>query len=180
MAELIAKRYAGALFEVSLELKQEQVFKEELQGIVNILKTYPEFDQLLKSPLIQSQEKKDIITKVLKDKVSQEIFNFLFILVDKRRLTYFQEIVQSFISMVEASKNIVEAVAITAQPMSKEEMLRLQAKLSLSSGKNVTLKNEINQEIVGGVLIKIGDQVIDGTIKNRLSQMREQLTQIIV
>ncbi len=180
MAELVGNRYARALFEVSLELKKEQVFKEELQGIVDLLEAYPQFDQLFKSPLIQAQEKKSIISQVFKEQVSQEVLNFLYILVDKRRQSHIQEIVRAYIAMVEAANNMVEAVAVTAKPMDSEEVMRLQAKLSASSGKNITLKNEINHEIIGGVLIKIGDKVIDGTVKNRLSQIKEQLSQIIV
>ncbi len=180
MAELVAKRYAGALFEVALPLKKEQLFMEELLGILNTLQTYPKFDQLLKSPLIHAQEKKDIFTKVFQGKVSEEILNFLYVLVDKRRQLYIKEIIEVYKTMVEEAKNIVEAVAITVEPMTENDLLQLQLKLSATSGKNVTIRNEINREIIGGVLIKIGDKVIDGTIKNRLNKMKEQLSQIIV
>ncbi|WP_026477372.1 F0F1 ATP synthase subunit delta [Alkaliphilus transvaalensis] len=180
MAELVAKRYAGALFEVALPIRKEQLFKEELLTLLEALTTNPNFDQLLKSPLIQAQEKKNILTTIFQGKISQEVLNFLYILVDKRRLNYIQEIIHEYKSMVDSAQNIVEATAITATPMSREDVLRLQEKLSATSGKNVTLKNEINHEIIGGVLIKLGDKVIDGTIKNRLAQMQEQLSQIIV
>ncbi|MBM7615127.1 F0F1 ATP synthase subunit delta [Alkaliphilus hydrothermalis] len=180
MAELVAKRYAGALYEVAIPLQKQEIFKEELLAILDTLTAHPQFDQLLKSPLIQSQEKKDILTKVFQGKISQEVSNFLYILVDKRRQNHIQEIIHEYKGMVEKAKNMVEAIAITAEAMSKDDLSRLQKKLSLTSGKTVTIKNEIDGSIIGGVLIKMGDQVIDGTIKNRLAQMKEQLSQIIV
>ncbi|GAB6086248.1 F0F1 ATP synthase subunit delta [Alkaliphilus crotonatoxidans] len=180
MAELVGSRYASALYAVSLELNKEQIFKEELLGIIELLKAHPQFDQLLKSPQIHAQEKKDIIAKILQGRISQEVLNFLYILVDKRRQNHLQDIVQAYVAMVEEANNMVEAVAITAKPMEAAEIERLQAKLSMTSGKNITLKNEIDHKIMGGVLIQIGDKIIDGTVKNRLSQMKEQLSQIIV
>ena len=71
----------------------------------------------------------------------------------------------------------MEAVAITAVPLSDEMLTRLQEILSKSSGKNVQLKNEIDTGIIGGVFVKAGDKVIDGTIKNRLEQIQRQMSQ---
>lgn len=74
-------------------------------------------------------------------------------------------------------KNIMEAVVITAVPLSDEMSVKLQEILSKSSGKNVRLKNKVDTEIIGGVFVKAGDKVIDGTIKGRLEQMKEQMSQ---
>jgi len=180
MAELIAKRYADALFEVSQELNKIQPIQNELQFIAACLKEYPEVDLLLKSPLVQLQEKKDIFTQIFNQQVSKEVMNFLFILLDKRRQGYIKAIIEEFKVMADAVRNEAEAIAYTAETMTQSDVLELQAKLSATSGKKVKLKNVVNKDIVGGVLIKLGDKVIDGTIKSRLEQMKNQLTQILV
>ncbi|KAB3530895.1 F0F1 ATP synthase subunit delta [Alkaliphilus serpentinus] len=180
MAELVAKRYSNALFEVALEINTIDVFKEELMFISNCLKEYSQLDELLASPLIQLQEKKDLVTQIFKDGVSNEMLNFLYILLDKRRQGYLQDITTEYVALANASKNMVSAVAITASPMKMVDLQVLEAKLSKSSGKNVQLTNQVDGDIIGGILIKMGDKVIDGTIKNRLGQLKEQLSQIIV
>ncbi|KAB3539704.1 F0F1 ATP synthase subunit delta [Alkaliphilus pronyensis] len=180
MAELVAKRYAYALFEVGIEDNKIQALKEELQYVDACIKEYSQLADLLSSPLIQQEDKKDILAQCFKDKVSKEILNFLYVLVDKRRQSFINQITEEFVQLADESKNMVSATAITAAPMLEDDIFKLQVKLSKSSGKNVHLINEIDTEVLGGILIKMGDKVIDGTIKNRLGQMKEQLSQIIV
>jgi len=64
--------------------------------------------------------------------------------------------------------------------MDKQDLLKLQVNLSMSSGKNIQLQNQVDPTVIGGVLVKIGDKVIDGTVKSRLANMQEQLSQILV
>ncbi|SDJ89574.1 F0F1 ATP synthase subunit delta [Natronincola ferrireducens] len=180
MAELVAKRYAGALFEVAQEDNNLQPVREEMDFIGECLKENKDFEKLLNTPLIKSSEKKEVLTNIFKDKVSVEVLNFLYILVDKRRTRDLQEIIKEFSKMADASKNMVEAVAITAFPLEQETLLKLQVQLSMASGKNVKLNNKVEEEVIGGVLIKMGDKVIDGTLKNRLGQMKQQLSQVIL
>ncbi|SES83367.1 ATP synthase F1 subcomplex delta subunit [Natronincola peptidivorans] len=180
MAELIAKRYAEALFEVAQGDDNLQQVREELNFTEESLKANQDFEKLLNTPLVNSSEKKEILTKVFKDKLSNEVLNFLYILVDKRRTNYIYDMIKEFNRMADASKNMVEGVAITAVALEEETLLKLQVQLSMASGKNVKLKNEVDQEIVGGVLVKIGDKVIDGTLKNRLGHLKQQLAQVIL
>lgn len=180
MAELVAKRYSSALFDVALEENRVDAFKEELLFITDCLREYSQLKEILASPLIQLHEKKDIVTQIFKDKVKPEILNFLYILMDKRRQSFLQEITSEFVALADASQNMLSATAITASPLKIEDLLVLQAKLSKSSGKNVHLTNQVNKDIIGGILIQMGDKVIDGTVKNRLGQLKEQLAQIIV
>ncbi|SCY87440.1 F0F1 ATP synthase subunit delta [Alkaliphilus peptidifermentans] len=180
MAELVAKRYAYALYEVGLEDNRIQPLKEELQFVADCIKEYSQLADLLGSPLIQQKDKKEILSQCFKDRVSNEVLSFLYILIDKRRQNYIHQITEEYVMLANKSKNMVAATAVTAIPMKEEDLLKLQVKLSMSSGKNVNLINEIDSEVIGGILIKMGDKVIDGTIKNRLGQMKEQLSQIIV
>lgn len=180
MAELVAKRYASALFDIAFEEQTYEKIKDELNFILDCLKSEPQLYQLLKSPLIAIQEKKDIIFSIFNNRVSQEVFNFLRIIIDKRREGHIEAIVNEYQALADRVKNKVDAVAITAVPMDKQDLLKLQANLSMSSGKNVQLQNQIDPTVIGGVLVKIGDKVIDGTVKSRLAQMQEQLSQILV
>lgn len=180
MAELVCKRYAEALFEVAQEDNNLQQIREELDFLKTCLKENQDFEKLLNTPLVNSNEKKEILTNIFKDQFSKEVMNFLYILIDKGRIKYIHDIIREFNTMADISKNIVEGVAITAVPLEEASLLKLQVQLSMASGKNVRLKNEVDREVVGGVLVKIGDKVIDGTLKNRLGHLKQQLSQVIL
>ncbi|MDR5659714.1 F0F1 ATP synthase subunit delta [Serpentinicella sp. ANB-PHB4] len=180
MAELVANRYARALFDVAYESNKHKEVQGELESIVNILKAHPEFDELLKTPLVTSEEKKQVLSKVLEGKVSQEVQNFLSILLDKTRYSYIKDISKKFKTMCDAVENREEAVAITAIPMSEADISVLEQKLSSVTKKTVSLKNEVDTTVLGGVLIKMGDKVIDGTLKRRLGHVKQQLAEIII
>lgn len=180
MAELVSKRYASALFEVAFENQTYEIVKDELNMVLQCFKSEPKLYDLLKSPLISDVEKKEVISNIFKDRVSIEVFNFLRVIIDKRREEYIESIIEEYRTLANNAKNKVDAVAITAVPMDKQDLLKLQVNLSMSSGKNIQLQNKVDPSIIGGVFVKIGDKIIDGTVKGRLSNMKEQLSQILV
>lgn len=180
MAKLIAKTYSEALFEVALEDNTIDKFLEELQFIADTLKMYPEFFTLLKSPQIHVSEKKEMVSEVFKDALSPEISNFIKIILDKNRSYYILQIKDAFEDLVNNHKGIIEAVAITAIPLNDEDKLKLKEKLEKITGKNIKIQNKIDTSLLGGVLVRIGDKVIDGTVKGRLDELKDSLSQIIV
>lgn len=180
MAKLVSKTYSEALFEVALEENKMDLFLDELSFVLETFEIHGDFYELFKTPLVKVDEKKEVIEKVFGDKLSKEMNNFLKIIIDKRRGHFIEQIKWSYEDMVNKHKGIVKAVAITAVPLKKEDKMILQNKLSSLTGKTVNLSNEIEESVVGGILIKIGDKVIDGTIKSRLEEMKESLSQIIV
>lgn len=180
MAELVSKTYSEALFEVALEEGMIDRFLDEINFVADSLKEFPEFQNIIKSPTINKNEKKNIISDVFKEKLSQEMLNFLKIIIDKSRGNSIEAIREDFKAKVNNHKGIVDAVAITAIPMSKEDSDKLINKLSGITGKTINLTNEIDKSIIGGVMVKIGDKVIDGTLKGKLDNIKEELSQIIV
>lgn len=180
MAKLVSKTYSEALFEVALEENKVDLFLEELQFIIDTFKMYPEFYDLFKSPLLKVDEKKKVVSEVFGEKLSQEMNNFLKIILDKRRAYYIEQIKLEYEKMVNKHKGIIKAVAVTAIPLSDEEKNSLEEKLSKLTGKSIKLTNEIDKSLLGGVLVKLGDKVIDGTVKSRLEELKESLAQIVV
>lgn len=178
MEKLIAKTYAKALFEVASDEEKYDVVGNELLFVFKCLEDEPELYQILKNPLVVKSEKKEILNSIFKGNISQEVLNFLYIIVDKKREKHIESIVKEYIALVNDAKNIMEAVAITAVPLNNEMLIKLQEILSKYSGKSVQLKNKIDTEVIGGVIVKAGDKVIDGTIKKRLEQMQMQMSQV--
>ena len=180
MAKLVSKTYSEALFEVALEENKVDLFLNEINFVTENFKMHPEFFDLFKTPLVRGDEKKQIIEEVFGDKLSKEMNNFLKIIIDKRRGHFIEQIKWEYEKIVNNHKGIVSATAITAVPLSDKDKTILQNKLSTVTGKTVKLSNKIDKNVIGGILVKIGDKVIDGTIKSRLEELKESLSQIIV
>lgn len=180
MAELVAKTYAQALYDVGLEKSCIDKFLNELNFIKDVFKENEELFRLYKTPKINKEEKKIITDNVFKNNVSDEILNFIKILLDKRRINNFNEIASSFEKMANEHYGIVEAIVESVIALDEKTLKRLEENLSSKTGKKIKLKNSINPLIMGGLRVRVGDKVFDDTIKNRLDNLSEQLAQIIV
>ncbi len=179
MAELVQRRYAGAYYEVAKELQKEDDFLKELQYIDAVLKDNPDFMKVLKAPMISKDEKKSLIEKVFADQLSISTFNFLKILIDKSRVATFPQISEEFRRLLNIDRNIKEVTAITASPLSAELKAELIEKLKAITGSEIILNDELDASIMGGVLIKIGNEQMDGTVKHRLEALKHEISAII-
>ena len=179
MAELVAKRYASALFEVGVEDNTLDTFVEEFGALIGILKENGNFFNALKTPLIPKGEKKELLENVFKGKVNQQLLNFIKVLIDKDRVSVIELINVEFKKLSNEHKNTADAIAVTAIPLAPDKMEALKKQLSKITGKNVEITNVIDEEVMGGILVKIGNEEIDGTVKGRLGKLKEELHQII-
>ncbi len=171
MAELVSKRYASALFEAGLELNKIKEFNEELDFIKRILEEEPQLLQILKHPKINKDEKKDLMNKLFKNKTSEEIINFVYVLIDKRRDNHILEIADYYKELFNEHENIMKVTAITAVPMDKNDQEKLSFVLSNKLNKNIELTNEVDNTILGGVLLKVENKLMDGTLKGQLESI---------
>lgn len=179
MISVVAERYAEALFQVGEETNSTTKLYEELNAVVDILKSNKDFFNVLKSPLVAKGEKRDLVEKVLGKELSSSLTNFLKIMIDKDRMSAIEAVLKSYKSLLNEKNNIIEGIAITAIAMSKEELKSLETKLSSKYNKNVTLENKVDESVLGGVLVRLGNEEIDGTVRTRLANMKESLSQVI-
>ncbi|WP_092921400.1 MULTISPECIES: F0F1 ATP synthase subunit delta [Romboutsia] len=179
MMNVVASRYAEALFQVGEETNTTASLNEELVAVVNILKSNEDFYNVLKSPLVGKGEKKDLLDKVFQNQLSENLSNFLKLIIDKDRVSAIEAVQNSFKALLNEKNNVLEGTAITAVPMSQEEIKELELKLSKKYNKNVTLENNVDESILGGVLVRLGNEEIDGTVKTRLAGMKNILSQVI-
>ncbi len=180
MAELISTTYSTALFDVCVEENKVDEFMNEVGFINETLKNNDEFFEILKTPRININEKKKIIDNVFGDKINKEIINFIKILIDKRRIGYIIDIANEFERMACEYKGIVKAKAYSSISLSSEQIIKLEKKLSEQSGKTVEIENIIDNSLLGGIMIKFNDVVIDGTLKGKLKSLENNLNRIIV
>lgn len=170
----LARRYAQALFEIASETSLDQVDKE-LREITQLIAEHQEVAQVLYHPHISLTEKKALMDKLIGGQVGPVVRNFLYLLIDRRRQNLLPMVEREFSRLADEARNIVEAKVASAVVLTSSQTDRLNAQLSRLTGKTVRLVSELRPELMGGILVQIGDHVMDGTIKHALERMRENL-----
>jgi len=175
MADLISKRYAYALFEAGLELNKLKEFKDDLSSVVDVLLKEAELRKVLLHPKVAKDEKKELLNCIFNGRIATEVLNFLYVLVDKRRANVIMEINREFIELYNEHENIIEVTAVTSVLMDDNVKNKLRITLENKLNKKVQLKNVVDKDIIGGVLLNIGNKVIDGTVKGQLQEIEKAM-----
>ena len=179
MIDVIANRYAEALFQLSEEENITKEIYNELHDVVEVIKNNKELDNVLKSPLVAKNEKTQLIEALFNNKINNDLKNFLKILVEKGRISSLKSIELTFKELLNDKHNIIEGTVISAIALTEKQVKELEEKLSKKYNKNVTLENKVDESILGGVLVRLGNTQIDGSVKTRLDNIKDQLTQVI-
>lgn len=173
--KVVAERYAEALFSLAREQRQEGKFGGILEDIVKISKEHPDFNRILSHPVISRDSKKEMLKKLFEGQIPQEMLSFLFLLVDKKRENYLAEIAEVYQALLNAYNQTVMAEITAAIPMLKKTQTLLKKELEDYLGQKVEIDYKTNPALLGGVTIKIGDRMIDGSLKTQLNQMAQTL-----
>lgn len=179
MIDIIANRYAEALFQLSEDDNITKEIYNELHNVVDIVKSNKDLDNVLKSPLVAKSEKVQLIEALFNNKINNNLKNFLKILVEKGRISSLKSIELTFKQLLNEKNNVIEGTVISAIPLTGEKVKELEKTLSKKYNKNVTLENEVDESILGGVLVRLGNTQIDGSVKTRLNNIKDQLSQVI-
>ena len=171
----ISRRYAQALLLLAQENNAIDQFEKELIDITASINADQKLHQIWHSAKIGATDKKEFIKTLFQDKISDLIRTFLMLLIDKNREIYLEEIAVQYRKFADVSRNIVEAEVTTAVALTDKDFRELQEKLSVVTGKTVRLRTQINPSLIGGVIVKIGDQVIDGSVVKRLAILHNRL-----
>lgn len=172
----IAKKYANALFEAANEADISDKVYNEMIFVVETLKSNQELFSFLNSPLIKVSDKKDAILKLFSPHVDKITSDFLFILIDEGRFNAIDEILNQFSEIYNAENNIVKPVITSAVELEEQQKNNLLLKLENKLNKRIEPEYIINKDIIGGLIVEIGDKTIDCSLKARFDNMQKQLT----
>ncbi|MDR0817329.1 MAG: ATP synthase F1 subunit delta [Clostridiales Family XIII bacterium] len=167
--------YGIALYEASADLGRTKEFQTSLEEIREAFDIYPQFGELLRSPALSAAQRRDVVHKVLHDKVPVELINFLYVLINKRRIGSFDGIVHSFNRLVDKRNGIAKGRIISASPLTEEQLIKLEAQTGDLMGVKVLLTPEVDAAIIGGVKIYVSGKLIDASIRKKLDDMKELL-----
>lgn len=173
----LARRYAQALYEIALQSDLD-VIEAELKDLTGLIEQNAEVAHVLYHPHISLSEKKALMEKLFAGHLGETVRHFLHLLIDRRRQNILPDITREFSYLADQARNIVEAKVASATPLSENQETRIQSELVRITGKKVRIVKEIRPELIGGVLVQIGDRVIDGTVAYKLQQMRQSLSHV--
>lgn len=171
----IARRYAEAFFAIAQDSQKIDQYQNELTLVVDTVAASAELKTYMAHVLIPPVEKKNILTKLFADKVSEVTLNFLKVIVDKRRASYFEAIQQEFVAMADESRGILKADLYSAKPVSDQEIAELEKSFSAATGKSVKLNLTIDPSLLGGIKVRVGDRVIDASVVKKLDMLKANL-----
>ncbi len=176
MEELnVSLTYGQALYDAAKDLGREKELLEEAKEVRSILKSEPGFIMLINDPTITGSEKKKIIADVFEEKISQELMNFFYVLIDKRRIAYFAEMVDQFEKISHKAEGLGSGVVYTVTPLSEEKMAKIEEETGKLLREKVKLTQEIDTSLIGGIKILIDGKMIDASIRKKLQDMSGQL-----
>ncbi len=150
-------------------------YAQDLTLISRFLAEVPYLRAVLMQPLVSDARKNMVATEAFGDRVTASSLNFLKLLIRKRREDLIDECIREFRALLAEHTNTVEAEASTAVPLTPEQQERLTQSLQTMTGKTIRLTAHVDQSLVGGVLVRIGDQVIDGSVRGKLERLEQQL-----
>lgn len=171
----IASRYATALMELGEKYNQLDVFNSDMNIINQTFVSYEDLSKFLSHPTIAINEKKEIIDKIFRDTTSPIILNTLKLLLDRNRFFLFSSIANHYKMLLFKKRNILVAEVSTAIEINEEIKDRVKNQLEKLFNKNITLEHKVKPEIIAGMIIKIGDKVIDGSIKSKFETMKRKI-----
>lgn len=172
---IVASRYAEAFFSLGLDKDCVEEFKNELNIVKDIFNDVSNINEFFISERVSKEDKKKIITSALDGRVTKDTLNLFMLLVDKGRISYYDEIIDSYIHLANDELNIKEGIIESVRPLDKEKVKELEKALS-KDGQRVELKQKINKALISGFKIKFDHEIIDASMKEKIDKMQELIS----
>ncbi len=175
MAKLVSKTYGDALFELALEEKKEDLLLEEAQALLQVIEADDELARFMKHPNIVKEKKLETGKIIFDQSFSKEFAGFLLLLVQKDRFSEIEKILDHFIGRMKTHKKIGVAHVATAVQLSKEQKDKVEKRLlETTAYESFEMNYTVDKTLLGGMVIRIGDRVIDTSMKNKLRELERR------
>ncbi len=172
----VARRYAKALLLIGKEDGQAEVYRGELEGFASLLTANPELNAAICNPIYDSAGRKKVLAAVVeKSGVSAVMASFLLLLFDKGRIGNVDAISEVYKGLADELKGIARASVVAATELADDTVEKIRSGLGRLTGKEVVLTVSQDPALIGGIVTRIGDLVLDGSIRTQLLNLKESL-----
>ncbi len=176
----VARRYAHALFLSAHGKGLLDTAYGQLNDLKDVVQKDPSFLNFLAAPQVPEESKKELVRKVFAPRIERLLVEFLVVLIDKGRINYLVEIIDEFARQVEAHQGVGRVTVISAIPLSDPERDQLSRKMAAKTGLKIVLEEKVDPSIIGGLIVLLHDEIIDGSVKHGLNLVRDQLESVRV
>lgn len=174
-AGTIARVYAETLLRSAERHDRVEPVDESVRGLASVFGMSPEFRRFLAAPQIQAADKRALVRSALSDRLDPLLVRFLELVIEKHREGLLEEILTAWTALLDTRANRQSATVTTALPADPEWVTRVREALERATGKTIVLEERVDPSLLGGLVVRTGDTVIDGSLKSRLSTLRRRL-----
>ncbi|MGG1519780.1 F0F1 ATP synthase subunit delta [Paenibacillus oryzisoli] len=172
---VVAKRYARALFEVAKEKSIISQVEEELKSVASAIKENADLQKILNHPNVGTSSKTDLLKQIFEGKVSEPVWNTLLVLIDKGRQSILNALVNEFAKVADEALGQATAVVYSAAGLSDAQQAEVGSQFSKITGKTIRVTNVVEPKLLGGMQVRIGDRLYDGSLSGKLDRLSKAL-----
>ena len=172
IASDIAQPYAQALMSVAQSQNLTEQFGTELRSLLSLLKESPELAELLGNPTVEPEGKKAVLRRILGDEGNPYMRNFLMLLVDKGRVIVLESVGKEYLALLRELNQTVLAEVTSAVALTEAQQQTVAEKVKAMTGaREVEIESKLDRDLLGGVIIKVGSQILDASLRGQLRRM---------
>ena len=171
----VSRNYAETLLELARRAEDLAGWGKLIQDVANAMEDDGTLKLFLESPKVSEAQKSAVITEALSDRVPRHFLRFLLAMIRKRRQMLIPEIATEYFNLVDQSEGRIHANVTVARESSESERNAIAEQLSKVLGKQAVLHINVNPAILGGVIVKVGDTVMDGSVRRKLATLRGRI-----
>ena len=176
----VARRYATALFRTAKRIDQTDRILDDLKAIADLLRKDPNLKNFLEAPQILDQYKRELVTTAFKHLVSEALFSFLVLVLDKHRIEYLLAMAKDYERLVKEDQGILQARVTTTRALDPVSRDRLKEELERTTAKKIEMFLKIDPQIIGGIIVILGNKIIDRSIRHQLDELKEEMLALTV
>ncbi|WP_368486322.1 F0F1 ATP synthase subunit delta [Spiroplasma sp. DGKH1] len=174
VSQKFIENYAVALLELAVEKKKIDEYLKTANVIIDLFKEYPNYIKMLSNTYESKEERKVLLSKVFKGKIEADILHALYLLIDRESFYAVRLIFKHLRKLINERNDVQYGNVYSVEPLTQEQIKRIQDKLIKKFGYNIELVNKIDPNLIGGVKVKIKHEIIDGTLAGQLKTMKEK------
>jgi F-type H+-transporting ATPase subunit delta len=176
-AESVDKVYAQALYEIAEQAGQTDAIGEELKDLGQLIQTQPDLAKLIDSRVLRAESLASAIQSIFEGKVSDTLYRFLQVLNRKGRIANLPGVIVEYKRLYEEKHGVVEVEAFVANRLDDSQASQVAAGVGKAIGRNVILKQHVDPSLIGGLKLRVGDRLIDGSAATQLKILRQRIVQ---
>ena len=171
----VLETYVEALLAAAGDATRKDALYQEAQELLQVIHRNKSLPRFIERPAFIKEEKKQMVTRVFKGKLSPLMFHLPLLLLDKNRIELWEEILVLFVRKIEEEKGIRSATITSASEISTEQRIKLQATLEKYTASKLRIQYRLNKDLIGGIVFRSGDRMIDSSVQTQLRTVRSRL-----